>query len=115
MSIVDQTIIELDFWPDSPPAVVGTLATGQNVHIQLWENGDEVSIASSGCSEINGTGRYSWSTSGIPVLTSSRQQFHWRMSDGINIDEGDFILTTHENQDGGMPSINDKDSYIIQN
>lgn len=108
-------LAEFAFFPDSPPAIVGILVSGLTVNIELWENGTPVTIASSGCGEIDSTGRYSWSTSGgIPVLTSSRQQFHWRMSDGgVNIVQGDFALTAIENSDGGMPSLNDKGSYII--
>ncbi len=115
MALIGQTIAEFDFFPDSPPAIVGELVTGQTVNIELWEGSGAVSISSSGCAEINSTGRYSWSTNGIPTLTASRQQFHWRMSDGSNTDEGDFVLISHENRDGGMPSLNDKDSYIVQN
>ena len=115
MALIGQSIAEFDFFPDSPPAIVGELATGQTVNIELWEDGSAISVASSGCSEINTTGRYSWSTSGIPILTASRQQFHWRMSDGTNTDEGDFVLISHENRDGGMPSLNNKSSYIVQN
>lgn len=115
MALIGQTIAEFDFFPDSPPAIVGELVTGQVVNIELWEDGVAVTIPSSGCSEIDATGRYSWSTSGIPVLTASRQQFHWRMSDGTNTDNGDFILISHENRDGGMPSLLDPDSYIVQN
>ena len=113
MALVGQSIAEFDFFPDSPPAIVGELVTGQSVNIQLWENGNLFSISSSGCTEINSTGRYSWSTSGIQVLTASRQQFHWRMTDGTNTDEGDFVLIAHENRDGGMPSLDDKSSYIV--
>ncbi len=115
MALIGQTIAEFDFFPDSPPAIVGELVSGQVVNIELWEDGAAVSISSSGCGEINSTGRYSWSTSGIPVLTSSRQQFHWRMSDGTNTDEGDFVLIAFENSDGGMPSLNSPSSYIVQN
>jgi len=114
MALIGQSIAEFDFFPDSPPAIVGELVTGQTVYIELWENGTPVPITASGCSEINSTGRYSWSTSGIPTLTASRQQFHWRMSDSINTDEGDFVLISHENYDGGMPSINNKSSYILR-
>ncbi len=114
MGLIGQTIAEFDFFPDSPPAIVGELVTGQTVNIELWEDGVAVSISSSGCSEINATGRYSWSTSGIATLTASRQQFHWRMSDGTNTDNGDFVLISHENRDGGMPSLADPDSYIIK-
>lgn len=112
MALVGQSIAEFDFFPDSPPAIVGSLITGQSVNIELWEDGVSVSVTTSGCTEINATGRYSWSTSGIPVLTASRQQFHWRMTDGVNTDQGDFVLIAHENRDGGMPSLNDQSSYI---
>lgn len=112
MALIGQSIAEFDFFPDSPPAIVGELVTGQTVNIQLWENGNLVSISSSGCAEIDTTGRYSWSTIGIATLTASRQQFHWRMTDGTNTDDGDFVLISHENRDGGMPSLNNKSSYI---
>jgi hypothetical protein len=113
MALIGQSIVEFDFFPDSPPAIVGELVTGQSVNIELWENGTSVSVASSGCGEINSTGRYSWSTGGIPTLSASRQQFHWRMSDGSNTDEGDFVLISHENRDGGMPSLLVPSSYIV--
>lgn len=115
MALIGQSIAEFDFFPDAPPAIVGELVTGETVNIELWENGFNVSIVASGCAEINATGRYSWSTGGIPTLSASRQQFHWRMSDGTNSDEGDFVLVSHENRDGGMPSLDDKSSYIVQN
>lgn len=115
MGLVGSTIVEFDFFPDSPPAIMGELVVDQTVYIQLWEDGVLVSIASSGCSEIDNTGRYTWSTSNIPVLTASRQQFHWQMSDGVNTDDGDFVLISNENYDGGMPSLNNKDLYIVQN
>jgi hypothetical protein len=115
MAILGQSILELDFFPDSPPAIVGELVTGGTVNIALWEDGALVSIASSGCDEIGNTGWFSWSTSGIPTLTSSRQQFHWQMSDGSNTAEGDFVLISHENRDGGMPSLLNPSSYIVQN
>ena len=115
MALIGQSIAELDFFPDAPPAIVGELVTGQDVNIELWEDGIPVSISTSGCTEINSTGRYTWSTSGISALTASRQQFHWRMSDGANTDDGDFILIAHENRDGGMPSLLNPDSYIVQN
>jgi len=115
MALIGQTTEELDFFPDSPPSIVGELVTGQTVNIELWEDGVIYTPTASGCTEINATGRYTWSTSGIPVLTASRQQFHWRMSDGSNTDEGDFVLVSVENRDGGMPPLGSKSSYIVQN
>jgi len=107
------TIVEFNFCPEAAPSVVGTLVTGGTVNIELWENGVSVIPSSSGCTEIGNTGNFSWSTSGLPTLTSSRQQFHWRMSDGSNTDEGDFVLISIENYDGGMPSLDDKSSYLV--
>lgn len=117
MALIGQSIAEFDFFPDSPPAIVGELTTGLTVNIELWEDGVAVTSIGSGCNEINTTGRYSWSTSGLSSLTASRQQFHWRMSSsGVsNIDEGDFVLISNENRDGGMPSLDNKGSYILQN
>jgi len=112
MTVIGATIPEYDFFPNAAPAIVGQLPSGQVVNIQLWENGTLVSISSSGCGEIGTTGRYTWSTSGIPTLSASRQQFHWQMSDGSDTDDGDFILISHENYDGGMPSLDAKDTYI---
>jgi len=101
---------------DEPPAIVGELITGLgsgNVNIQLWEDGDLVSIASSGCLEIDATGRYTWSTIHVGTMHSSRVQYHWRMTDGgANTDEGDCELYTREQTDGGMPSLGDQSSYI---
>ena len=115
MALVGQSIVEFDFFPDSPPSIVGELVTGQTVNIEIWEGSGVVSIGTSGCSEIGTTGRYSWSTSGIQVLTSSRQQFHWRMSasGAADTDNGDVVLISHENRDGGMPSLLNKSSYIV--
>jgi len=117
MALIGQSIAEFDFFPDAPPAIVGELTTGQTVNIELWKDGVAVSISASGCDEINSTGRYSWSTGGISTLSASREQFHWRMSTSglVQTDEGDFVLVSHENHDSGMPSIDNKSSYIIQN
>jgi hypothetical protein len=114
-ALFEKTIAEFDFFPDAPPTIVGELTTGLTVNIQLWEDGVPVSIASSGCSEIDDTGMYGWSVgSGISVMTNRRRQFHWRMTDGgIHVDQGDFSLLATASDDGNMPPLNDKGSYII--
>jgi len=107
---------EFDFFPEAPPAIVGNLLTGRTANIEVWQSGALVSVVSSVCSEVGGTGRYSWSTGNIPTLSASREQFHWRMSDDSgNTDEGDFILVSNENRDSGMPSLSNPSSYIVQN
>ena len=106
--------VELDFFPEAPPVIIGNLLSGYTANIEIWRSGVVVPITTSGCLEVGSTGRYSWSTGNIPTLSASREQFHWRMSDSYgNTDEGDFILISHENYDGGMPSLNNKSSYIV--
>jgi len=113
MALTGRSIVDLDFLPEAPPAIVGELTTGKTVNIEVWKDGTVVSIATSGCSEIGTTGKYSWSTGNIATLSASREQFHWRMSDGEGGDDnGDFALFSHEGRDAGMPSLNSKSEYI---
>lgn len=119
MAAVGSSFQKIEFNPESPPAIVGELPTSGAVTIELWVDGVDVTsdITSPACTEINSTGRYSWSTGNIPVLDSSQKQYHWRMTDGVSaeVDEGDFILFQREARDGLMPSLTDPDSYIIKN
>lgn len=105
-----------NYFPDAPIALIGELTVSGTVLIELWDNGIAVTgLVSDVCEEIDLTGKYSWSTANILVMSKSRQQFHWRMTEQISSGtfEGDFILQSPENNDGGMPSLNDKGSYII--
>ncbi len=106
-----------DYFPDSPVAIIGELTPSGTVTVELWEDGVAVTgLVSNACLEIDSTGKYSWSTANIPVMNSSRQQFHWRMTESMSsgIFESDFILQSPENDDGGMPSLNNPDSYILR-
>lgn len=115
MALVGQSYPEYEFCPDEPASIIGEFDTGRTVTIELWVDGQVVTPTSASCSEVGNTGRYSWSTGNIPVLTASRIQYHYRMSDGVGgTDEGDFILFSKENYDGGMPSLRDQSSYIRQ-
>jgi len=115
MPLIGESYPDYEYSLDEPSAIVGELVTGISVTIELWVDGVIQTVTSSTCTEIGNTGRFSWSLGNIPVLTGSRVQYHWRMSDGgANSDEGDFILFNRENVDGGMPSLNDKSSYIQQ-
>jgi hypothetical protein len=108
-------IQEFEYLPDSPAAIVGELVTGGTVTIEVWKDADAVSLTDNACEEIDATGRYSWSTSNLPVLMESREQYHWRMDDGVgNTVEGDFILKAPEADDGMMPSLRNQSSYIRQ-
>lgn len=119
MAAVGSSFQRVEFNPDNPPAIVGELPTSGTVTIELWIGSGDVTseVASSGCSEINSTAHYSWSTGNILVLNASQKQYHWRMTDSVSseTDEGDFILFQREAIDGLMPDLNDKSSYIVQN
>lgn len=101
---------------DDPPVIVGELAAGATVTITVWQNGVELPLMSSGCIEIDTTGKFSWSTANLPTITTSRAQYSYRMESlASDTDDGDFILITNEGKDGVMPSLGDKGSYIVQN
>lgn len=114
MSNLGCTIEEIEWNPDNQSSIVDELPTGGTVNIQLWIGAVDVTPVSSGCSEINGTGRYSWSIGNISVLLASRVQYHYLMTDGVNQAQGDFVLFSREARDGLMPSLNDTDSYILK-
>lgn len=107
-------LVEYEFSLIEPISIIGDFTTGETVNIELWKDGVAQNISPSGCSEINATGKFAWSTGNIAVLTASRVQYHWRMSTSgmATIQEGDFILKSIEGDDGMMPSLNNKDSYI---
>lgn len=107
-------LIEYEYSLNEPISIIGDFTTGETVNIELWRDGVAQNISPSGCSEINATGKFAWLLSNIPVLTASRVQYHYRMSTSgmIAIQEGDFILKNIE--DEGMPSLNNKDSYILK-
>lgn len=108
------TIREYIYFPDISASIVGSFQTGQTVTIEVWSDGQAVSITSGSCSEVGTTGIYSWSLSNIASISEGRVQYHWRMSDGLgNTVEGDFILRSYESQDGGMPSLSSMSEYIV--
>jgi len=119
MAVVGSSFQRLEFNPDSPPSILGELPTSGIVTIELWVDGVDVTseVTSAVCTEVNSTGRYSWSTGNIPILDASQKQYYFRMTDSVSseTDEGDFVLFQREARDGLMPSLNDKSSYIIQN
>lgn len=119
MAAVGSSFQRLEFNPESPSSVIGELPTSGTVTIELWVEGVDVTfeVTSTVCTEINSTGRYSWSTGNIPVLNTSQRQYHWRMTDSVSseTDEGDFVLFQREARDGLMPSLRDLDSYIVKN
>lgn len=108
-------LMEYNYSLDEPVSIIGDFDTGRTVTIELWVNGVLQTITSNACNEVDTTGKYTWSTANIPVLVEGNVQMHWRMIDDLdNTVEGDFLLKAIENEDGGMPSLNDKDSYILK-
>ena len=114
VTYIDRTIHEFTYYPDSSCAVIGELDSGQTVNIQLWTSGVPVSITSSGCGEVDSTGKYIWLLDNLPTPIYSTTQYQWQMSDGSGtVVNGDFVLHTVEGDDYGMPSLGDKDSYLL--
>jgi hypothetical protein len=115
MSVVGPSIPEYDYFPSAPPSLIGVLTSGLNVVVEVWRDGDVVPVtaAASGCTEIGNTGKYVFSTAHLPPLTHTREQYHYRMSDGgTNTDEGDFILRVVQ-LTNVMPSLTDNSSYVM--
>jgi hypothetical protein len=107
-------LVEYDFSLTEPVSIAGNFDSGQTVTIELWRDGILQIITSNVCNEVNGTGKYEWFLSGIPVLLESKVQYHFCMSDLLgNVQEGDFVLKSIEGgDDGNMPRLTDKSSYI---
>lgn len=112
---VDRTIHEYYYHPNGSLAVVAEFDSGESVNIQVWSSGLPVNISSSGCTEVDSTGKYIWPLRNLPYVPNGVSQYQWRMTDGLNTVNGDFILRTIEGGDGGMPSINPTTSYIVPN
>ena len=114
MPIIGSSILELEYSQNNPPSIVGELDSGGTVTIEIWRDGDVVSITSNVCTELGSTGQYSWSIVNIPTVPFPQTQYHYRMTHNISgTVNGDFILKTHEGQAGVMPSLTNKSSYII--
>jgi hypothetical protein len=106
-------IQEFEYRPGKQNSIIGEFETGQTVFVEVWNGIDSVVLVSSGCNEIDETGRYSWSINNLGIIPRNRVQYHWRMTDGLSgIQEGDFILFTNENQDGYVPKKNNIGDYI---
>lgn len=96
-------------------SIIADFETGKNVTIELWQDGVLQVILSNICNEIGDTGKYSWSLSNISVINKNQARYFWRMTDdSFNIVEGTFILRSTEGLDGNMPSLNNKDDYILR-
>jgi len=106
-------LMEYNYSLDEPVSIIGDFDTGRTVTIELWIDGIPQMITSNVCNEVNGTGKYTWSTANIPSLAHGNVQMHFRMTDDLdNTQEGDFLLKNAENEDGGHPR--DRSQYILK-
>jgi len=113
MAIIGSSILEFEYSINNPPSLVGKLNSGGTATIEVWQDGNLINVTSNICTEINGTGEYTWSIANIPSVTFPQTQYHYRMTDNLGATfDGDFILKTQEGQDGIMPSLNNQSSYI---
>jgi len=105
------SLIEYDYSLSDPVSVYGNFDSGQTVTIELWRDGVLQTVTSNICDELDGTGKFEWLLSNIPVLSESKVQMHWRMTDLLgDTVEGDFILKSVEGEDGNFPR--NKADYI---
>lgn len=110
---------EIPYIANSPDGITGQVpgASG-TVDMELWdENGVVVPLASSGCNQMGDTDFYAWPVSGLALLNSVREFFHWRMtaaSGTTAAPEGDVVIFSVEGTGGQMPSLQDPNSYIVQ-
>lgn len=113
MALLEPSIPVYAYTPSAPPSVVGEIGDTSNpVTIIVWLDGIELALLSSGCSEVDDTGYYAWSTEYLPAIAKTRQQYHYHMTDGASKDfDGDFIMEQAEKLQC-MPSLNDKSSYV---
>ena len=59
MAIIGSSILELEYSQINSPSIVGELATGLTVTIEVWKEGVIVSLVSNVCVEIGSIGQYS--------------------------------------------------------
>jgi len=105
---------EYEYSLEQPISLIADFTSGINVTIELWKDGILQVIISNICNEIDNTGKYIWSLSNISTINKRQARYFWRMTDSLsNIIEGSFILKSIEGQDGKMPSLNNKNDYII--
>jgi hypothetical protein len=86
---------------DYYPQIVGTLLASSGVNIQVWDTTDGnnvlVDVSSSGCYDIGNTGRWGWSTSGLPLAQGhARQYFYMMTSDAGEKFDGQFVMDIPE-------------------
>ncbi len=101
---------------DHYPQIIGTIDGATSANIQLWEITDgqntPVSVMSSGCYQIGNTGRWAWSTSGLPVHTTYQQQYFYMMiADNSETFTGQFFLELPEKAKWIYP--NNLTEYLI--
>ena len=112
MAIQFPNFREYEYNPDGPPAIVGSLNSGASATIRVWKDGVERTLPNNVCTELDGTGRFAWSTAHLPVPVASREQFHWQMDDSLGgTDWGDLVryVPGAENM---MPNAGQEASYI---
>lgn len=86
---------------DYNPQIIGRLEGATSVNIQLWDITDgqnaDVFIASSVCYQIGNTGRWGWSTAGLPtVQRHARHYFYLMTSNAAETFDGQFLMDVPE-------------------
>lgn len=101
---------------DHYPQIIGTFEIlASTVTIQVWDitDGQNVlmSVANSGCYAIGDTGRWGWSTSGLPTTQGHARHYLYLMtSDTTETFDGQFLMESPEGAKWIHP--NSQDDYI---
>lgn len=99
------------------PQLIGSFPAANNVNIQVWDvtNAQNilVSISNSGCYPIGNTGRWGWSTSGLPSSQSFSEQYFYVMTSNIGETfDGQFMMNVPEDAKWIYPS--NQSDYLKQ-
>ena len=105
---------EYEYNPDGPPAIVGSMNSGAAATIRVWRDGVELALRDTAGTELDGTGRFAWSTAHLPVPVASREQFHWQMEDDQGGSDWGDIVRYVPGGENMMPEPSQSGRYIHQ-
>lgn len=112
MSAQSPNFREFEYNPDAPQAIVGELTSGASGTVRVWREGVELTLPDNVCTELDGTGRFAWSTVHLPVPVASREQFHWQMDDDQGASDWGDLVRYVPGAENMMPNAGQEASYI---
>jgi hypothetical protein len=110
---LDWLLMTSDYYPQ----IIGTFGTpASSVTIRIWDITDGqnvlVSVPNSGCYSIGNTGRWGWSTSGIPKTQGNATHYFYMMtSDMTETFDGQFLMGVSDGSKWIHP--NNQGDYLV--